>query len=87
MEAAQANQAPDPQAQLADALAAEAKGKAMRAAADAGLAVARTEQARAETAETLAGIPIAQQKSALETAQAIADATAPTEGMAQDAGQ
>lgn len=87
MEAAQANQAPDPQAQLADALAAEAKGKAMRAAADAGLAVARTEQARAETAETLAGIPIAQQRSALETAQAIADATAPTEGMAQDAGQ
>ncbi len=63
---------PDPQAMLAEALAMEAKAKAMKAQADAALAAARTKESEAKAAETLAGIPLAQQKQALETAQAIA---------------
>jgi hypothetical protein len=37
------------------------------------LPLARTKESEAKAAETLAGIPLAQQKQALETAQAIAD--------------
>jgi len=74
MQAAQQPQAPDPQAVLADALSKEATAKAAKAMADTELSAARTEEARAKTAETLAGIPIAQQESAVKTAQAIAGA-------------
>lgn len=71
MEASQAQAAPDGQAALAAALATESEAKAIKATADAALAEARTEQAKAETAETLAGIPIAQQKAAIEGVNAI----------------
>jgi hypothetical protein len=64
---------PDPQAVLAEALAMEAQAKAMKAQADTLLAAARTKESEAKAAETLAGIPLAQQKQALETAKAIAD--------------
>ena len=66
-------QEPDPQTVLAGALAQEAQAKAMKAQADTGLAVAKTKESEAKAAETLAGIPLAQQKQALQTAQAIAD--------------
>lgn len=71
--AAQGEAPPDPQAMLAEAMAMEAKAKAMQAEANTALALARTKETEAKTAETLAGIPLAQQKQALETAKAIAD--------------
>jgi hypothetical protein len=64
---------PDPQAELAAGLTEEAKAKASKAQADTVLALARTKESEAKAAETLAGIPLAQQKQALETAKAIAD--------------
>jgi hypothetical protein len=79
--ASQEPQPPDPQALLAQALTMESEAKAMKAKADAILAAARTEETQAKTAETLAGIPLAQQKQALETARAIADDMKPQEPM------
>jgi hypothetical protein len=79
--AAAQQQPPDPNAVLAGAMAQEAQAKAMKAVADTALAEARTQQTNAETAETLAGIPIAQQRSALETAQAIMSDMQETKGM------
>jgi len=72
MQAAQQPAAPDPNAVLADAMAKEAEAKAVKAIADTALAEARTQATQAKTAETLAGIPIAQQESALKTATALA---------------
>lgn len=74
LQAAQQPPAPDPQVVLAEAMAAEANAKATKAQADTMLSVARTEESKAKAAETLAGIPISQQESALKTAQAIAGA-------------
>ena len=71
-EAAAQQPAPDPNAILADAMATESRAKAGKATADAALAEARTQETQANTAKTLAQIPIAQQESALKTAQAIA---------------
>jgi Phage P22-like portal protein len=68
---------PDPQAMLAEAMSMEAKAKAMQAEANTALALARTKETEAKTAETLASIPIAQQKQALETAKAIAETSTP----------
>ena len=70
--AAQEPEQPDPQAMLADALAMEAKAKAMLAQANTALAAAKTKESEAKAAETLAGIPLAQQDQALKMAQAIA---------------
>jgi hypothetical protein len=64
---------PDPQAELAAGLTEEAKAKASKAQADTVLALARTKESEAKAAETLAGIPLAQQKQALDTARAIRD--------------
>lgn len=72
MKAAQQPAAPDPNAILADAMAKEAEAKAVKAVADTALAGAKTQETQAKTAETLAGIPIAQQESALKTATALA---------------
>ena len=73
LEAAQQPAAPDPNAVLADAMAKEAEAKAVKAIADTALAEAKTQETQAKTAETLAGIPIQQQESALKTAQALAN--------------
>ncbi len=70
--AAQGEAPPDPQAQLAAAMSAEAEAKAVKAQAETEKAVAQTEGLRADTAATLAQIPIEQQKAAIEAAQAIA---------------
>jgi hypothetical protein len=80
-QAAQGEAPPDPQAMLAEALTMEAKAKAMKAEADTMLAMARTKESEAKAAETLAGIPLAQQETALRTAQAIADDMRPDQGM------
>jgi hypothetical protein len=71
--AAQQPPPPDPQAMLAEALALEARAKAILSQANAALAVARKQETEAKTAETLAGIPLARQETALKTAQAISD--------------
>ena len=82
MEAAASQPAqPDPNAVLAGAMAEEAAAKAQKAHADTVLSMARTQESEAKAAETLAGIPIAQQKQALETAKAIADDMKPTQGV------
>ncbi len=73
MQAAQQPAAPDPNAVLADAMAKEAEAKAVKAMADTALAQAKTQETQADTAKTLASIPIAQQESALKTAQALAE--------------
>jgi Phage P22-like portal protein len=72
MEAAKQPQAPSPSDVLAGKLAEESAAKAGKAVADTHLSMAKTEETKAKTAETLAGIPLAQQDSALKTAQAIA---------------
>lgn len=79
-EAAQQLPPPDPQAMLAEAMAMEAKAKAMKAQADTALALARTKESEAKAAETLAGIPLARQETALKTAQALADEMRPEQG-------
>jgi hypothetical protein len=84
--AAQQPAPPDPQALLAEAMSMEAQAKAMKAQADAALAAARTKESEAKTAETLAGIPLAQQETALKTAQAIAAEMRPEQGL-MDAGR
>lgn len=87
MQAAQQPAAPDPNAVVADALAEEARAKAQKAGADTVLALAKTKETEAKTAETLAGIPIAQQESALKTAQALANELNQNGADTQNAGQ
>jgi len=87
MQAAQQPAAPDPNAVVADALAEEARAKAQKAGADTVLALAKTKETEAKTAETLAGIPIAQQESALKTAQALANELNQNGATEQNAGQ
>lgn len=50
------NQPPDPQAELANALAQESQAKAMKAQADTYLTAAKTEQTKADTAKTIASM-------------------------------
>lgn len=71
MAASQQQQAPDPQAALAESLGQESQAKAVKAMADTKLAEAKTEQTQAETAKILTQIPMDQQKHALGQAQAI----------------
>ncbi|WP_151687293.1 portal protein [Acinetobacter nosocomialis] len=54
--AAAQNQPPDPQAELASALAQESQAKAMKAQADTYLTAAKTEQTKADTAKTIASM-------------------------------
>ena len=54
-----------------------ASAKAQKAQADTVLSMARTKESEAKAAETLAGIPLAQSKQALETAKAIASEMRP----------
>jgi hypothetical protein len=69
--AAQQPQQPDPQAQLAEALAAKSVADAELSTARVGEALAKGELVQAQTARTLAEIPIAQRESAIKAAEAI----------------
>lgn len=71
MEAAAANAQPDPNSQLALAMASEAEAKAMKAQADTQYAIARTQEAKANALETLAGIDNARQEQVLKTAETL----------------
>jgi hypothetical protein len=74
MAAEMQGQQPDPQAMYLMSAAKEAEAKAMKAQADTVLTVAKSEQTRAQTIETLSNVDVSQQKAAIETAQAIGGA-------------
>jgi hypothetical protein len=74
MSAEMQGQQPDPQAMYLMSAAKEAEAKAMKAQADTVLTVAKSEQTRAQTIETLTNVDATQQKAAIETAQAIGGA-------------
>lgn len=73
------NAQPDPNAQLALAMAGEAQAKAMKAQADTEYAIARTQEAKANALETLAGIDNARQEQVLKTAETLARVTSATQ--------
>jgi len=75
MAAAAANAQPDPQALYLQAAAQEAQARAMKAQADTQLAIAKSEETKAETVKTLASVNISAQDQAIKTAEAIARAT------------
>ena len=75
MAAAMQNAQPDPQALYLQAAAQEAQARALKAQADTGLAVAKAEETKAKTVETLANVKISAQSQAIKTAEAIARAT------------
>ncbi len=65
MEQSAANQQPDPNLQLAEAMSNEANAKAQKAQAETGLTLAKIEQARADTAKVMADMDIDKQKQIL----------------------
>jgi len=69
--AAQQPQQPDPQSQLAEALAKKSVVEAELSTARIGETLAKSEHIQAQTAQTLAQIPIAQRESAIKAAEAI----------------
>ncbi|MEQ1073802.1 MULTISPECIES: portal protein [Acinetobacter] len=69
--AAAQNQPPDPQAELANALAMEAQGKAQKAQADTFLTAAKTEQTKADTAKTIASMENEQRDSVVNAIEKI----------------
>jgi hypothetical protein len=78
MEAAMAQgQQPDPQSMYLMAESAKAEALALKAQADTEYSIARTEETRAKTAETISNIDIDQRKSAIETAEKIGAALQP----------
>jgi hypothetical protein len=79
-EAAQ-NQPPDPNTTLANALAEEAQGKAQKSKADTVLSLAKAEETKAKTAETLAGIDREGRKEIIETVNALQEGTAQPQQM------
>jgi hypothetical protein len=70
-------QQPDPQSMFLMAEAEKAQALALKAQADTEYSLARTEETRAKTAETISNIDIDQRKSAIETAEKIGAALQP----------
>ena len=81
--AAAQNQQPDPQVELANALAAEANSKAMKAQADTFLTAAKTEQTKADTAKTLSDMEIGQREAVLNAYQQIEQSMASAQPMSE----
>lgn len=71
------NQQPDANVVYLQSAAEAERAKAVKAQADTGLSIAKAEQARAETAETLAGIGREDRRQVVETADMIAGHLAP----------
>jgi len=71
-------QQPDPQSMFLMAEAGKAQALALKAQADTEYSLARTEETRAKTAETISNIDIDQRKSAIETAEKIGEALRPS---------
>jgi len=78
MAAMEQGQQTDPQAQYLMAAAAEAQARAVKAQADTEYTLARSEETKAKTVQTLSNIDIDQRKSAIETAEKIGQAVAQT---------
>jgi hypothetical protein len=70
-------QQPDPQSMFLMAEAEKAQALALKAQADTEYSLARTEETRAKTADTISNIDIDQRKSAIETAEKIGAALQP----------
>ena len=81
LQQAQSQQAPDPQAQYLQAAAMEAQAKAGQAQANTAYTLARAEETKAKTVETLAGIQQKERENVLNTARALQNAVSP--GMRQ----
>ena len=81
LQQAQSQQAPDPQAQYLQAAAMEAQAKAGQAQANTAYTLARAEETKAKTVETLAGIQQKERENVLNTAKALQSAVSP--GMRQ----
>lgn len=79
MEMAAQTAQPDPNSQLALAMASEAEAKAMKAQADTQYAIAKTQEAKANALETLAGIDNARQEQVLRTAETLNRVTSATQ--------
>jgi len=75
MAAAAQQQQPDPQTLYLQSAAAEMQARATKAQADTALAIAKSEETKAKTVETLANVNISAQSQAIKTAEAIARAT------------
>ena len=69
------NQPPDPNAVYLQSAAEAEQARGVKARADTVLTIAKAEETKAKTAETLAGIPRADQQAAIKTAEAIQKAT------------
>ncbi|MFJ1518467.1 portal protein [Acinetobacter sp. ABJ_C1_1] len=86
--AAAQNQPPDPQAELANALAQESQAKAMKAQADTYLIAAKTEQTKADTAKTIASMENEQRDSVVNAIEKVnqhmASAQPMSEGVQQN---
>ncbi|NUG10179.1 hypothetical protein HUN13_01105 [Acinetobacter seifertii] len=86
--AAAQNQPPDPQAELANALAQESQAKAMKAQADTYLTAAKTEQTKADTAKTIASMENEQRDSVVNAIEKVnqhmASAQPMSEGVQQN---
>lgn len=74
---AQQNQQPDPQSAYLMAEAGKAEALTIKAQADTEYTLARSQETRAKTAETLSNIDIDQRKSAIESAEKIGEALRP----------
>lgn len=86
--AAAQNQPPDPQAELANALAQESHAKAMKAQADTYLTAAKTEQTKADTEKTIASMENEQRDSVVNAIEKVnqhmASAQPMSEGVQQN---
>jgi hypothetical protein len=74
LQAEQANTPPDPNAQFLAASADQAAAQAVKARADTVLVVAKAQESKAKTAETLSNIDISQRQHLLDTVQALGEA-------------
>lgn len=70
----QANTPPDPNAEFLKASADQAQAQAVKARADTVLVVAKAQESKAKTAETLSNIDISQRQHLLDTVQALGEA-------------
>lgn len=74
LQAEAANTPPDPNAEFLAASADQAQAQAVKARADTVLVVAKAQEAKAKTAETLSNIDISQRQHLLDTVQALGEA-------------
>ena len=74
LQAEAANTPPDPNAQFLAASADQAAAQAVKARADTVLVVAKAQESKAKTAETLSNIDISQRQHLLDTVQALGEA-------------